>query len=615
MGTAKSKVRVIPLTMVDENDPNYYVGEVKKKKKNGEIIFIRSGSGKQTWNDKSMYLGNFKEDEMNGNGTITYPNGSIYSGNWLNGVRHGKGKLISTEGSSYDGEWRYDVWDGNGRLTYDNGDYVVGHFKLDTICGKAKMYNSHKQKIYDGDWLNDQFHGKGTYFFTNGKVQFKGNWCQSLAHGIGIQYDEDGAISHFGVYEDGYFIKDLVQDIYFVLQCHIENQEYFYSVDSSNNLVLEQDVIDWVNREYQSPHQKPIGNGDGHGDGHGDDSNDDYRSYTPPIRSNIQDVMTPPSNNDVTSHSHSHSISGSGPLDFTQFNVTKESYANLSTGESNDKKKIIKNPLMTVKQTNPFLFTQQTKHSDLPKVAQDIIQKSIETNTFNHSVSPPAVPVSSYNNAKKNVDSKSNVGNKNKNGLFSSLFSSKSNKKTIPVDADTNVRDNPLARINSVVRPNPAYGRVMLNGDEHSLIQKSSSKNIQQLIEKYSKKEGKTRKKNFVPQLDLTSVKEKRKFFSRKKNKNVFPQQTIQTDNPANIVNGTKGIRFKKRELGGAKKTITKYIAKGNGVVNPVNLGNGDGVVGTDGVGNGVGVGVGDRDSETSDNKGNSVLLKELITK
>ena len=106
MGAGKSKVRIMPLEVIDDTDPNYYVGQVKEKKKNGEIVFIRSGSGKQTWRDKSMYLGNFKEDQMNGNGTITYPNGSIYSGNWLNGVRHGKGKLISTEGSSYDGEWK-----------------------------------------------------------------------------------------------------------------------------------------------------------------------------------------------------------------------------------------------------------------------------------------------------------------------------------------------------------------------------------------------------------------------------------------------------------------------------------------------------------------------------
>ena len=144
-----------------------------------------------------------------------------------------------------------------GKQTYDNGDYYCGDFRLNTMCGRGKLYNSRKQKIYSGDWFNNQFHGKGKYYFTTGNVQFDGNWCQSLAHGIGIRYDNDGTIKQFGIYEDGIFVKDLVEDIYFVLQCYVQNENYYYTLDSSNNLVLEQDVIDWVNQHYKSPHSKP----------------------------------------------------------------------------------------------------------------------------------------------------------------------------------------------------------------------------------------------------------------------------------------------------------------------------------------------------------------------
>ena len=41
------------------------------------------------------------------------------------------------------------------------------------------------------------------------------------------QYDEDGSISQFGMYEDGYFIKDLVQDIYFVLSAILKTKNIF----------------------------------------------------------------------------------------------------------------------------------------------------------------------------------------------------------------------------------------------------------------------------------------------------------------------------------------------------------------------------------------------------
>ena len=82
MGLSKSKIKVMPLSAVDTNDPYYYVGNVKKKWVQGNIKYIRSGSGKQIWRDNSTYLGDFTDDTMNGTGTITYPDGSIYVGMW-----------------------------------------------------------------------------------------------------------------------------------------------------------------------------------------------------------------------------------------------------------------------------------------------------------------------------------------------------------------------------------------------------------------------------------------------------------------------------------------------------------------------------------------------------
>ncbi len=44
MGLSKSKIKVIPLSVVeDTTDPYYYVGNVKKKWVQGNIKYIRSG--------------------------------------------------------------------------------------------------------------------------------------------------------------------------------------------------------------------------------------------------------------------------------------------------------------------------------------------------------------------------------------------------------------------------------------------------------------------------------------------------------------------------------------------------------------------------------------------
>ena len=376
MGAHKSKIKVMPLEVIDEHDPCYYVGNVIEKKQGSKHIFVRSGSGKQVWNDNSTYLGEFKNDDMNGLGTITYPDGSIYTGQWKNNVRHGKGKIICVKGGSYEGEWKFDEQHGTGKLIYNNGDFYAGTFELNTICGKGTLYNSKNQKIYYGYWFNDQFHGKGAYYFTNGRKQFEGNWNQSLAHGIGIHYDKRGKIKQFGIYENGLFLKDLVEDIYNVLQCHINNEEYVYLHDESNNLVLDTEVVDWVAKEFVSPHThyrdnhlrsptivSTIENIDG-----GSDSN----------TSDNEDIISV----DTSSYSSSFAV-----------NTGNDSHQGNGTPHVTSTSYIIKNPIAIVKESNSFLRNDNTSnYESLPMVAQKIIRQSIAHNKFTPAISPPSAP-------------------------------------------------------------------------------------------------------------------------------------------------------------------------------------------------------------------------------
>ena len=142
----------------------------------------------------------------------------------------------------------------------------------------------------------------------------------------------------------------------------------------------------------------------------------------------------------------------------------------------------------------------------------------------------------------------------------------------------------------SIVR-NPAFGRVVVNKDQHSLIQNSSSKNLEKLmnhtrhkgINKKLNKKSSTKSENndgpSVPKLDLNGIKHKLKTFNSKRMKNTFPQQSVQVDNPALLLKQNSIVREKQKNngklqprlnLGGVQKKITDCIVQGNGAVNPL---------------------------------------------
>mmetsp|Transcript_5565 Transcript_5565/g.9727 ORF Transcript_5565/g.9727 Transcript_5565/m.9727 type:complete len:93 (+) Transcript_5565:2-280(+) len=58
----------------------------------------RSGRGTYTFPNGTVFLGEFKEDEMH-SGVLTYPNGSRFVGQWKNRLRDGLGKEFRPDGS------------------------------------------------------------------------------------------------------------------------------------------------------------------------------------------------------------------------------------------------------------------------------------------------------------------------------------------------------------------------------------------------------------------------------------------------------------------------------------------------------------------------------------
>jgi len=57
--------------------------------------------------DRTKYVGEFKDGRSHGQGTLTFPNGGKYVGEFKDGGPHGQGTVTSADGEKYVGEWKY----------------------------------------------------------------------------------------------------------------------------------------------------------------------------------------------------------------------------------------------------------------------------------------------------------------------------------------------------------------------------------------------------------------------------------------------------------------------------------------------------------------------------
>jgi hypothetical protein len=104
------------------NDSIIYYGQQTDKKANGYGIGFNI-------NNKNVYLGEWKQNNMDGFGMMTYGNGDIYKGGWTNNVRNGDGTIIYNIGGYYKGNWGDDKRNGLGTLIKPNGTIQKGTWK------------------------------------------------------------------------------------------------------------------------------------------------------------------------------------------------------------------------------------------------------------------------------------------------------------------------------------------------------------------------------------------------------------------------------------------------------------------------------------------------------
>ena len=109
-----------------------------------------------SWQDDGhKYVGEFKDDLFNGQGTYTYPSGREYSGQFSAGNFSGIGTMSWPDGTKYVGEFKDDKFNGQGTYTYPDGTKYVGEFKDDLFNGQG-TYTESDGAILEGVWFDDE---------------------------------------------------------------------------------------------------------------------------------------------------------------------------------------------------------------------------------------------------------------------------------------------------------------------------------------------------------------------------------------------------------------------------------------------------------------------------
>ena len=109
-----------------------------------------NGYGIKKYQDGTLYVGEWWNDNPSGQGTVVWSDGSIYVGNFSKGTYSGEGTYF-TKKSLYIGEFKKDLPDGKGTLFMSPGGMYVGDFKKGKMDGKG-LFQHPDGTIEEASW-------------------------------------------------------------------------------------------------------------------------------------------------------------------------------------------------------------------------------------------------------------------------------------------------------------------------------------------------------------------------------------------------------------------------------------------------------------------------------
>lgn len=201
---------------------DFFLGCCKNNSSNGKGLFMHK--------DEFYCIGNFVNNQLQGDGVIRMIGVSRYEGQVEAGIKHGKGKEVFDNHSKYEGNYVKDKKNGKGKFKFPEGSTYEGNFVDDHICGYG-IYEWADAKHYEGSWKAGLMHttgndkstftwadnrkyygqykfdkkeGDGKFTFANGMI-YEGEWHNGKQHGSGVlfKYDPDGVLVKI---KEGYWV-------------------------------------------------------------------------------------------------------------------------------------------------------------------------------------------------------------------------------------------------------------------------------------------------------------------------------------------------------------------------------------------------------------------------
>jgi len=185
-----------------------------------------TGWGRKTMKNGDILEGKFIDGELNGKGIFTNKENNNYIGDFVNSMRCGKGEITTDkyhyvgefkddklngygvidfliDEQRYEGEFENNEINGKGIYKWKNGDIYEGEMKDGKMNGFGK-YSYFDGKVYEGEYINGIKQGKGKLTYP-GNRQFEGNFDNGLPNGEGF-YTKDGQTSKV-LFSNGQFVK------------------------------------------------------------------------------------------------------------------------------------------------------------------------------------------------------------------------------------------------------------------------------------------------------------------------------------------------------------------------------------------------------------------------
>lgn len=174
----------------------------------------QNGHGTLIMNDGSIYVGQFQNGEISGQGICYYTDGSKYQGQWLNRFPEGLGTKTFKTGKEWTGNWHRGVPLSPGGKPADLGgaqeEVAVqsGCILGNCINGKG-IFTYPDGSKYEGSFWENQPNGQGVFYYSNGD-QYIGGFKDGYCHGDGVLKQADGSEKR-GFWKEGEFAGNASQ--------------------------------------------------------------------------------------------------------------------------------------------------------------------------------------------------------------------------------------------------------------------------------------------------------------------------------------------------------------------------------------------------------------------